>query len=150
MIRTFLSDEVINSTELRDHQKLWLERASVSPVSIKSGSKRLVLLNREHARKLYLLNHYAQMVIRFCREQQSEQDRQSTVFPWIERLSKEALAEFHRELLSTFDDVIHGGSILALEEMLDAWSATAEALTNPEVVELLSTDLASEEFTAVE
>ncbi len=150
MVRTFLSDEVINSKELRDHQKQWLEKASVNPVSIRSGSKRLVLLNREYARDLHLQNHYAQMVIQFCREQQSGQGGQSSVFPWIVHLSKEALGEFRRELLTTFDDAIRGGSMPAFEEMLNSWSATAEALTNPEVVELLSADLDSEEFTTVE
>ena len=65
MVTTILSDEVINSTDLRDHQKQWFDKALVRPVSIVSGAKKLVLLNRDHAKHMYLLSHYAEIIIRF-------------------------------------------------------------------------------------
>jgi len=150
MVATFLSDDVINSKELRDNLKQWFEKAYINPVSIRSGDKKLVLLNREHAKDMYLLNHYSKMIIQFCQEQNSGQINRSVAFPWIRHLSEKAIAEFRKELLSTFEDVIHNRNWLALEEMIGAWIATAEAMTNPEMVELLGSDLNSEEFTRVE
>jgi len=150
MVSTFLSDDVINSKELRDNQKQWFEKAYINPVSIRSGDKKLVLLNREHAKDMYLLNHYSKMIIQFCQEQNSGQTNRSDAFPWIRHLSEKAIAEFHKELLSTFEDVIHNRNWLALEEMISAWIATSEAMTNPEMVELLGYDLDGEEFTRVE
>lgn len=149
MPATFLSDDVINSKELRDNQKYWFERAYANPVSVRSGDKKLVLLNREHAKDLYSLNHYTGMVMRFCQEQGVGISRSSGVFPWIKHLSEKAIAEFHNELLSTFLEVIRNKDWDLLEETLDAWIATAEAMTEPEMVELINTDLAKEEFTEV-
>lgn len=147
---TILSDEVINSTDLRDHQKRWFDKALVSPVSIVSGAKKLVLLNREHAKHMYSLSHYAEMIILFCRERESGKKRESDVFPWVKHLSEKAIDEFHMELFSTFEEVMHSMDWLAFEGMLNSWIATAEAMTNPEMVELITTDLRKEEFTRVE
>ena len=146
MVTTIFSDDVINSTELRNNQKRWLDKAYNYPVSIMSGVKKLVLLNREHAKDMYLENHYAKMIINFCQEQNAGQTTKSDVFPWIENLSESALTE----LLSTFGMVIHSKDWLALEEMLNDWISTAEAMTNPEMVELLSSGIDNEEFTRVE
>lgn len=150
MVTTVLSDEVINSTELRNNQKRWLDKAYSSPVSIMSGAKKLVLLNREHAKHMYSLTHYAEIVIQFCREQGSGEKGQSDVFPWIKHLSEETIGEFNKELLATFGEAVCNKDWLAFEEMLDAWVATAEAMTNPEMVELITADLSKEEFTKVE
>ena len=150
MVTTILSDEVINSTELRNNQKRWLDRAYSSPVSIMSGAKKLVLLNREHAKHMYLLTHYAEAIVQFCREQSSGEKRRSDVFPWIKHLSEKAIGEFNNELLATFEGAIYNKDWSAFEEMLDAWVATAEAMTNPEMVELITADLSKEEFTKVE
>ncbi len=149
MVTTILSDEVINSTELRNNQKKWLDKAYSSPVSIMSGPKKLVLLNREHAKHMYLLAHYAEEIIQFCREQGSGGKRHSDVFPWIKHLSEAAIGEFNNELLATFEGAMHNKDWSAFEEMLDAWVATAEAMTNPEMVELITADLSKEEFTRV-
>ncbi len=150
VINTFLSDDVINCTQLRNNQKHWLDRAYISPVSVKSGAKILVLINRDYAKDMYLLNHYAGMILQFCQELNSEQVGKSDVFPWIKHLSEEEIADFYGELLSTFKDITHSRNWLALEEVISSWQATAEAITNPEMLELLNSDLDSEEFTTVE
>ncbi|MFC1965717.1 hypothetical protein ACFLWI_02050 [Chloroflexota bacterium] len=150
MVTTILSDDVINSTDLRDHQKRWFDRALIRPVSITSGAKKLVLLNREHAKHMYSLSHYAEMIIQFCRERELVKKGGSDVFPWVKHLSENAIDEFRRELFSTFEEVMRSRDWLAFEEMLDSWVATAEAMTNPEMVELATTDLSKEEFTKVE
>jgi hypothetical protein len=150
MIDTVLSDELVSATEFRNNQKLWLDKASRNPVSLSSGGKRWVVLNREYAGRLHAINRYGQMIIEFCREQQSQEGEPSRVFPWAMHLSENALAEFHVELFSTYDYVARGGDTLVFEEMLDSWAATAEALTNPEVAELLTADIDGEEYTTVE
>jgi hypothetical protein len=150
MITTILSDDVINSTELRNNQKRWLEKAYVSPISIISGAKKLVLLNREHAKHMYSLIHYAEMIIRYCEERDSGKKGESDVFPWIKHLSGKAIEEFHKELFFTFQKAVDSKDWLTFEEMLNSWIATADAMTNPEMVELITADLAKEEFTRVE
>ncbi len=151
MVAPILSDEVIKATELRKEQAKWLDKAYSNPVSIiMSGTKRLVLLNLEHAKHMYLLTHYAKAIVRFCQEQGSGKKTQSDAFPWIKHLSEEAIGEFHDELLATFEGAMYTKDWSAFEEMLDAWVATAEAMTNPEMVELITADLTKEEFTKVE
>lgn len=150
MPTTFLSDDVINSKELRDNQKYWFERAYINPVSVRSGDKKLVLLSREHAKDLYSFNHYAEMVMQFCKEQGVGISKKSNVFPWIKYLSEKAIIEFRNELLSTFVRVNRNKDWGLLQEMLDAWVATAEAMAEPEMVELINADLGKEEFTGVE
>ncbi len=136
MVTTILSDEVINSKELRENQKFWFDKAEKSPVSVRSGNKRLVLLNRQVARGMYLLDHYVPMVIRFCQERVLN-DNKSTVFPWIEHLNKEERVEFGDELLVSFDSAAREGKWADFEEMLEDWKATAEVNSNPEIVEAL-------------
>jgi len=149
MVGTILSDELINSTELRNNQKEWLDRAYISPVSIKSGRKRLVLLNRDEARDMYTLNHYAETIIQFCQEQFSGLGK-SAIFPWVEYLTQEEIEEFKTELITTFVKAIRGRKWHTIEDIIRDWAATAEAKTNPEIMELLSTDVDKEEYTRVE
>jgi len=149
MVGTILSDELINSTELRNNQKEWLDRAYINPVSIKSGHKRLVLLNRDDVRDMYTLNHYAETIIHFCQEQLSGFGK-SAIFPWIESLTQEEVEEFKTELITTFVKATRRRKWSTLEEIIRDWAATAEAKTNPEVMELLATDIDEEEFTRVE
>ena len=65
-------------------------------------------------------------------------------------MSEKEIGEFHKELLSTFEESMQSKDWLAFEEMLCSWTATAEAMTNPEMVELITADLSKEEFTRVE
>lgn len=150
MVTAFLSDDVIHSTDLRKNQKYWFDKANVSPVSVVSGTKKLVLLNREQAKDMYLRNYYATQIIHLCKERNSGQVNDSNVFPWIKHLSEKAITEFWKELFSAFDEAIHSRNWLAFEEMLNSWISTAEAMTNSEMVELLSTDLNNEKYTRVE
>lgn len=139
MAITFLSDEVINSKELRDNQKYWFEKASINPVSIKSGARKLVLLNREHAKHMYSLNHYAEMIIQFCREQIAYQG-ESRIFPWIRYLDNGAIEEFKKELLVTFEGAVSSQEWSAFGELLDDWKATAEVESNPALAKALLAD----------
>lgn len=134
---------------MRNNQKQWLDRAYITPVSIKSGHKRLVLLNRDDARDMYTLNHYAETIIQFCQEQASGSGK-SAIFPWIESLTQEEVEEFKTELITTFVKATRRRKWSTLEEIIRDWAATAEAKTNPEVMELLATDIDEEEFTRVE
>jgi hypothetical protein len=138
MVTTILSDDVINTSQLRDQMRLWLEKAYIKPVSIMSGKKRLVLLNREHAKDMLLFNSYAKMIIQFCKELKSGVTKKSEVFPWIKYLSEDAISDFHIELLSTFVWVSDSNDWLILDELLDDWKATAEVESSPKLVRALS------------
>lgn len=130
MAITFLSDDFINSKELRNNQKHWLDKAYQSPVSIRSGDKKLVLLNREKARDVFLTNYYAQMIVEFCQER-SVALKESRVFPWLKYLTEENSQQFHRQLLACFNEAIKTGDWLAIDELLDDWKATAEVAASP-------------------
>ena len=140
MVTTFLSDDFINSKELRSNQKHWLERAYSTPVSIRSGDKKLVLINREQARDVYLTNYYAQIVVGFCQERSIE-SKESRVFPWLKYLREGQAEQFHKQLLACFNEVIRTKDWLSIEELLDDWKATAEVAANP----ALSKELLAEE-----
>jgi hypothetical protein len=105
MVTTFLSDDFINSRELRNNQKHWLEKAFLTPISIRSGDKKLVLINRDQARDVYLINYYAQIVIQFCQERSGE-NKESKVFPWTKHLQEEQIKQFHKQLLACFNEII--------------------------------------------
>jgi hypothetical protein len=140
MITTFLSDDFINSKELRNNQKHWLEKAYSTPVSIRSGDKKLVLINREQARDIYLMNYYAQIVVGFCQEYSIE-SKESRVFPWLKYLQKEQVGQFHKQLLACFNEIIKTKEWITMEALLDDWKATAEVAANP----ALSKELLAEE-----
>lgn len=137
MVTTILSDDVINSTQLRSQQKHWLEKAYTKPVSIMNGEKLWVLFNREHAKDILLFNNYAGMIIQFCKEQKSGVTKESDIFPWIKHLSEDAILDFHMELLSTFVEIVKGGDWLTIDELLDDWKATAEVESNPRLAKAL-------------
>ena len=131
MTTTILSDEVINSTEFRNNQKAYFDKAYVSPVSIMaSGNKKLVLLNREYAKHMYLLNHHAGVIIQFLNEQIVHKE-ESSIFPWIKYLDNDAIEEFTKELLTTFEEVTSSQEWLTFEELLDDWKATANVAGSP-------------------
>ncbi len=136
MVTTILSDEVINSKELRDNQKFWFDKAEINPVSVRSGNKRLVLLNRQVAKDMYLLNHYAPMIIQFCQEGMFGTNK-SAIFPWIEHLNEEEVVEFRDELLAKFNSAAREGKWGDFGEMLEDWKATAEVNSNPKITEAL-------------
>lgn len=126
MVMTILSDDLINSTEFRNNQSRWLNKAYASPISIISGKKKLVLLNREYAKNMYQLNNYARLVAQFCREQHKGLIKKSEAFPWIEHLEEKEIARFHIELLSTFVDALRNDNSSIMEDVLNDWKATAE------------------------
>ena len=148
MTTTFLSDDVINSKELRDNQKYWLEKASINPVSIKSGARKLVILNREHAKYMYSFNHYAEMIIQFYREQIAHKGESST-FPWIKYLDNKAVEEFIKELLVTFDRAVSSQEWSAFEELLDDWKATANVASNPDLAKELLAEEDSSKYVKI-
>ncbi len=136
MVTTVLSDEIINSTELRNNQKRWLNKAYISPVSVMSGNKKLVILNREQAKHMYFQTQYAEMIIQLYREQEANK-KESRVFPWIKYLDDGEIEEFKRGLLVAFERAASSREWLVLEELLDDWKATANVASNPALVKAL-------------
>jgi len=137
MTATVFSDELINSTQLRTQQKRWLDKALIKPISILSGEKQLVLINRDTAKDIFAYNHYASMVIQFCQEQKSGKNNESKMFPWIKYLDDNETMEFTNELLTSFLEVVQTKEWNTLEELIEDWIATAEVKSHPKLVEAL-------------
>ena len=140
------TDEIVTGTELKARQKMWFEKAARAPVSVTSGKKKLVLFNRDTARQMYAYNHYADLLIRLSREQRAGRGASSDVFPWLASLRAEEVAEFYDELLAGFEKVSGSNQWDELQQLLDAWQATAEAKTNPATAELLKSSRGQREY----
>jgi len=57
--------------------------------------------------------------------------------PWGKYLDEKAIAEFYKEILSTFDEALRNVNSSTLEEVLNDWMATAEVMSNPKLSEAL-------------
>ena len=130
-------DAIITPSELRSKQKTWLNIAYDTPVTIKYRDCNLALLNRETARTVYKSLYYAEKVIRFINEMNNTKTNKSETFPWVKYLDTEEIDEFYNELLVNFTESSSNKNWLAFEEMIDAWIATSEAKTHPEIMELI-------------
>lgn len=149
MINTLLGDDYVTASEFRKNQKMWLDRACRNPVTLNYREKQLVVVNRDSARRLYALSYYAQQVIEFCQERVTGSGNISRVFPWTQHLDEKELEEFHVDLFTTFMNVQHGDDVLDLEEMLNGWIATAKALADPDVADMLTANQDDAEYTKV-
>ena len=52
-------------------------------------------------------------------------------------LKEQSITEFHKQLLSAFNEVIQTKEWLVIEELLDDWKATVEVGGNPKLAEVL-------------
>jgi len=135
MITTFLSDEVINSTELRNNQKQWLDKACENVITIINGRNKFAIMNRERISSLYAQKHYTEIVLGYCQE--LAKGLQSTTFPWAEYLNSEQRVEFHNELLNCVMESIVSNDWSPVEYLLEDWRATAEVESNPTLAKAL-------------
>lgn len=131
------NDEIVTATELKARQKMWFDKAARSPVSVTSGKRKLVIFNRETARRMYNFNYFADILIRLGREMRTGNAGMGRVLPWMDSLSAGDIDEFYDELLAGFEQAAATGQWEALEELLGDWQATAEARSNPATTELL-------------
>jgi len=144
MVSTVFSDFIVNATDLRRNQKLWLERAYDRPITVSYGRKQLAIMNREQVHKLYTFNYYAELVLKACQEFTKE--KKSDTFPWIEYLSEDEKMQFHSELLTRTMKSIITGDWAKLEYLIQDWKATAETAQNPEIAEQLQHRGTPEEY----
>lgn len=135
---TLFNDEIVTATELKARQKMWFEKAWRTPVSVTSGKKKLVIVNRETARQMYAFNYYADLLIRLGRELRANPSGGSAVFPWMTHLNAGEVNEFYDELLAGFEEAAGHNQWDQLEDLLADWQATAEARSNPATADLLN------------
>ncbi|MDV2989076.1 MAG: hypothetical protein P3T54_02790 [Dehalogenimonas sp.] len=143
---TIFNDEIVTATELKAKQKMWFEKAWRNPVSVTSGKKKLVIVNRETARQMYAFNYYADLLIRLGRELRLSPTSGSKVFSWMIHLNAGEIDEFYDELLAGFEEAASHNQWEQLEELLAAWQATAEAKSNPATAVLLKDGQAVREY----
>lgn len=135
MVTTFLSDEVISSTDLRANQKYWLDRASENVITIVNGRKKFALINREHISNLYAQKYYSEIILRYCKE--TNTGVSSVIFPWIEHLSNEERDEFYNELLNCAMESTINNDWSLIEQLIEDWKATAEVNSSPTLARTL-------------
>ncbi len=154
MVTTLFDDEIISSTDLKNNQKRWFDKALKSPVSITNRGRRLfVLINREQARNLVLARDYAEKIFKFCQDLKEEAETgcfTSDVFPWGKHLSKEDRLAYRDELIAAFAEMIHTNNWSGLDEIISSWEATAEALTNSKFMEVVNSRPVQRKYTRVE
>lgn len=152
MVTTLFDDEIISSTDLKNNQKRWFDRALKSPVSITNrGGRLLVLINREQARNLVLARDYAEKIFKYCQDLKEETGSfAGDVFPWAKHLSKEDRLAYRDEMVSAFAETIQTNKWSVLDEIISSWEATAEALTNPKFMEVANSNSAQRKYTRVE
>jgi hypothetical protein len=154
MVTTLFSDAIISSTELKNNQRRWFERACRAPISITNrGGRNFVLINRDQVHNLFLAREYAEKILKYCHELKDATDTgefASDVFPWAKNLSYDERLEYRDELVSTFTEVIHTNDWSVMDEVISSWEATAEALTNKEFMEVVNSDPVKRKYVEVE
>ena len=138
MISTVFSDNIVKATDLRTNQKEWLERAYHSPVTVNYGQRQLALMNREQVGKLYIANHYLELVTRACDEFMKESG--TSTFPWVEYLSGNERQGFHRALMTRALKCVATGDWKQVESLIEDWKAAAIAKSSPSLVEALTAE----------
>jgi hypothetical protein len=154
MTTMLFDDDIISSTELKNNQKRWFDRALKSPVSITNrGGRQLVLINRQQIHDLVAARDYAEEIFEYCHEIQNESETghfESNAFPWAVSLASQDRIALRDELVSLFNRAVHSNSWNLLDEALDAWKATAEALADKEFMAVVNSTPEKREYTAIE
>ena len=135
MATTFLSDEVISSTQLRKNQKHWFDKASEGAVTIINGRKLFTLIERERVSDLYAQKHYMEIILEYCYE--IIKGSKSSVFPWTEFLNEEEKVEFHDEIINCVKQATTTGDWPSVENLIEDWRATALVESKPVIAKAL-------------
>ena len=147
MVTIAFSDEIVNSTELRNNQKFWLDVASRQPVTIAYGPHNLAILSRERIAKLFRQNHYLWLAIQICTDISAK--RSSTELPWLNYLDEEDKHQFLDEFTGCIKKAMAKEDWEELDTLLDDWKATAETLHNSEAMKTLKTRGLKKEYVAL-
>ena len=153
MDSTLFGDAIISQTDLKTDQKKWFDRANKSPVSITGPKgKSFVLINREQAQNAFSTNNYAVKILEYFKAIQDSRDSNSTIgaFPWAIHLNDNERKELLNELVTAFNECLHSNDWTLLEETINSWKSTAEALTNSRFVEIIDAREDSKEYTSID
>ena len=147
VMETLFSDHVVNASDLRSNQKHWFEEALKRPVTINYSRKQLAIMNREHARDLFMRARFADLALAACRD--LEKGSIFETFPWLESLSKKEKTEFREGLLDCFAKASKTSRWNDMEDLIGDWKATAEAKQHPEIVKALKHEGSSADYVAL-
>jgi hypothetical protein len=154
MATTVFDDEIISSTDLKNNQKRWFDRAMKSPVSITNrGGRKLVLINRDQIHSLVQAKDYAEKILKYSLVLKVEMETgryDGDIFPWAASLTREDRLAFRDELVAVFDRLIRADDWAPLDKVIDSWQATAEALTNRKFMEVVNSTPARRKYKEVE
>ncbi len=135
MINTMFADDIVSATDLRNNQREWLEKAYRKPVTVNYGRRQLAIMNRDQVSKLYIALYYTELVLRACQE--FRENKESSVFPWVENLQDNEKIKFYTELANCTLKASVAGNWDKLEILIEDWKATAEVEQDPELARVL-------------
>jgi hypothetical protein len=148
MTTTFLSDEVISSTELRTNQKHWLEQATEKIITVVNGRKQFALVNREQISNLFAQKHYTELAIGYCQEIRGNTKKDT--FPWSKYLNDEEKVEFSDEFLNAIMSSIITNDWIGVEHLIEDWKATALAIHDSTLLKALTSEEDQSKYAGIE
>lgn len=148
MMSTVFSDYIVNATELRKNQKLWLQKACKAPVTVSYGHRQLAIVSREQISKLYADKFWMELVLKVSQE--LAKGVNSVTLAWVEYLSDEDKEKLHSELLACAIKSIITGNWVRMEHLLQDWEATAETERHPDIVKAVEDEETAGEYVSVE
>jgi hypothetical protein len=119
-------DEIISSTEFKNHQAGWLKIATERPITIVHKGNSIVLTNRLFIRELNNRLMYTYLVMSFYRKYRENQTGKDSALSWASYLRKNDREQFVEELIDAFEKSYETGNWDIIRETLDDWKATAE------------------------
>jgi hypothetical protein len=131
------SDEIVNSTELRNNLKHWLDLSARIPITIAYGKHSLAVVNREKFARLLVQNHYLELAVNLYADTTAR--KSSDVLPWVEYLDENERRKFLQEFVSAIKRAVTGDDWVGLETLLDDWKATAETLRDKSAARAVKT-----------
>ena len=105
---------------------------------VKQGNKYAI----GSGKAIYKTKEIGEQLIKYCYELKREDETDefsSEVFPWTKHLSNEERILFSKELMESFLQLISVNDFEPFEEVISEWKATAEALTNPQLMDVVNT-----------
>lgn len=137
--RLLFTDQIVQITEFKRHAKAYADVARQRPITIAQGSTAdLTLASREMVGRVLRAREHLGGVMELLQNQLSGSSIQALA--WADKLGDEDLRTFVNQYTESLQNALGSDSDAAweaVEELLEDWQATAEALDNAELHDAL-------------
>jgi hypothetical protein len=138
--KTLFSDEIVQITEFKKHAKAYADRARERPLTIvQGGVADLALLPRELV--AIALRRHEHLIQALDLLMHQANDTQLRFLTWADDLDDQERADFTAEYVSAIqraEGLDTPQAWEAVNELVEDWAATAEALDNEELMNAVS------------